>query len=45
MKSVQELQKLGLYLEVQQEKQQEGVVKCLEINHIYLFKRNEKGKI
>lgn len=35
MESVWELSKLWLYLEAQREKQQEGVVKCLEINCIY----------
>lgn len=36
MESVGKLQKLWLYLEAQEEKQQEGEVKCLEINCTYL---------
>lgn len=36
MESMGKLQKSWLYLEAQDEKQQEGVVKCLEINCTYL---------
>lgn len=36
MESVGKLQKLWLYLEAHEEKQQEGEVKCLEINCTYL---------
>lgn len=43
MESMGKLQKSWLYLEAQDKKQLEGVVKCLEIN--YIFKRNEQGKI
>lgn len=42
MESVGKLQKLWLYLEAQQEKQQ-GVVKCLEISCIYL-REMRRGK-
>lgn len=43
MERVGEPAKWWLYLEAQQEKQQEGVVKCLEMK-LDIFKRNEKGE-
>ena len=43
MESVGKLQKSWLYLEAQQEKQQEVVVKCPDRNYIY-FRKMRRGK-